>query len=32
MAATAAPTWAMYAGYELIENVARPGAEENIEN
>jgi starch synthase (maltosyl-transferring) len=32
IAATAAPTWAMYSGYELIENVARPGAEENIDN
>ncbi|WP_082495676.1 maltotransferase domain-containing protein [Agreia sp. Leaf335] len=32
IAATAAPTWAVYSGYELIENVARPGAEENIDN
>jgi starch synthase (maltosyl-transferring) len=32
LAATASPTWGMYAGYELIENVARPGSEENIDN
>lgn len=32
IAATAAPTWGMYAGYELVENVARPGSEENIDN
>ncbi len=32
IAATAVPTWGMYAGYELIENVARPGAEEAIDN
>ncbi|MEY2850027.1 MAG: hypothetical protein RI885_2694 [Actinomycetota bacterium] len=32
IAATAAPTWGVYSGYELIENVARPGAEENIDN
>jgi starch synthase (maltosyl-transferring) len=32
LAATAAPTWGMYAGFELIENVARPGSEENIDN
>ena len=32
VAATAGPTWGMYSGYELIENVARPGAEENIDN
>jgi starch synthase (maltosyl-transferring) len=32
IAATAAPTWGVYAGYELIENVARPGAEENIDS
>jgi starch synthase (maltosyl-transferring) len=32
IAATAAPTWAVYSGYELIENVARPGAEENIDS
>ena len=32
IAATAAPTYGVYAGYELYENVARPGAEENIDN
>ncbi|WP_375389631.1 maltotransferase domain-containing protein [uncultured Amnibacterium sp.] len=32
VAATAVPTWGVYSGYELIENVARPGAEENIDN
>lgn len=32
LAATAAPTWGVYAGFELFENVARPGAEENIDN
>lgn len=32
LAATASPSWGMYAGYELMENVARPGSEENIDN
>ena len=32
LAATASPTWGMYAGYELYESVARPGSEENIDN
>ncbi|MDY5584171.1 MAG: alpha-1,4-glucan--maltose-1-phosphate maltosyltransferase [Arcanobacterium sp.] len=32
LAATAAPTWGIYSGYELIENIARPGAEEQIDN
>jgi len=32
IAATAAPLWGVYAGYELLENVARPGSEENIDN
>lgn len=32
VAATAAPTWGVYAGFELFESVARPGAEENIDN
>lgn len=32
IAATASPTWGVYAGYELIESVARPGSEENIDN
>ncbi|WP_311245033.1 alpha-1,4-glucan--maltose-1-phosphate maltosyltransferase [Microbacterium sp. WCS2018Hpa-23] len=30
--ATAAPLYGVYAGYELFENVARPGSEENIDN
>lgn len=32
IASTASPTWGVYSGYELIENVARPGSEENIDN
>ncbi len=32
LAATASPNWAVYAGYELFEHVARPGSEENIDN
>src|SRR5690606_37230935 len=32
VAATAAPLYGVYAGYELFENVARPGSEENIDN
>ncbi|WP_026095813.1 maltotransferase domain-containing protein [Microbacterium sp. B19] len=32
LAATAAPTYGVYAGYELYENIARPGSEENIDN
>ncbi len=32
IAATASPTYGVYAGYELYENVARPGSEENIDN
>ncbi len=32
IAATGAPTYGVYAGYELYENVARPGSEENIDN
>ena len=32
VAATGSPTWGIYSGYELVENVARPGAEENIDN
>ena len=32
VAAMAAPLWGMYAGFELFESVARPGAEENIDN
>jgi starch synthase (maltosyl-transferring) len=32
LAATASPSWGVYAGYELFEHVARPGSEENIDN
>jgi starch synthase (maltosyl-transferring) len=32
VAATAAPLWGVYSGYELFEDVARPGSEENIDN
>ena len=32
LAATAAPSWGVYSGYELYEDVARPGSEENIDN
>ncbi|WP_264674007.1 alpha-1,4-glucan--maltose-1-phosphate maltosyltransferase [Planctomonas psychrotolerans] len=32
IAATGSPSWGIYSGYELVENVARPGAEENIDN
>ena len=32
IAATAGSTWGMYAGFELYESVARPGAEENIDS
>ncbi|HEY4225537.1 MAG TPA: alpha-1,4-glucan--maltose-1-phosphate maltosyltransferase [Pseudolysinimonas sp.] len=32
LAATASPSWGVYAGYELYENIARPGSEENIDN
>ena len=32
LAATGSPSWGVYAGYELVENVARPGSEENIDN
>jgi starch synthase (maltosyl-transferring) len=32
IAATSSPTWGVYSGYELFENVARPGSEENIDN
>ena len=32
LAATLVPTWGIYSGYELVENVARPGAEEQIDN
>jgi len=32
IAATAAPTWGVYSGFELCENVARSGAEEYVDN
>jgi starch synthase (maltosyl-transferring) len=32
LAATAAPLWGVYSGYELYEDVARPGSEENVDN
>ena len=32
LAAMATPNWGLYAGYELIESVARPGAEEHIDS
>ncbi|SFV25080.1 starch synthase (maltosyl-transferring) [Micrococcus terreus] len=32
LAALSNPLWGMYAGYELYEHVARPGAEEYIDN
>ena len=32
LAAMSTPSWGMYAGYELIECVARPGAEEHIDS
>ena len=32
LAATGSPTWGIYNGYELVENVPRPGVEEHIDN
>ena len=32
LAATAAPSWGMYAGFELFEAVARPGVDEHIDS
>ncbi|GAB3410812.1 alpha-1,4-glucan--maltose-1-phosphate maltosyltransferase [Schumannella luteola] len=32
LAATGGPLWGVYSGYELFEDVARPGSEENIDN
>ncbi len=32
LAATAAPTWGVYSGFELFEDVARAGSEENVDN
>ena len=32
LAATRRPTWGIYSGYELVEDVPRPGVEEQIDN
>lgn len=32
LAATGSPTWGIYSGYEFVENVARPGFEEQLDN
>jgi starch synthase (maltosyl-transferring) len=32
LASMLSPSWGMYSGYELFEHVARPGAEEYIDN
>jgi starch synthase (maltosyl-transferring) len=32
LAATAAPSWGVYSGFELFEDVARVGSEENVDN
>lgn len=32
LAATGAPTWGIYSGYELVEQVPRPGVDEQIDN
>ena len=32
LAATAVPSWGMYAGYELVESVARTGVEEHVDS
>ncbi|MDO5496016.1 MAG: alpha-1,4-glucan--maltose-1-phosphate maltosyltransferase [bacterium] len=32
LAATGCPTYGIYSGYEFVENVARPGVEEQIDN
>jgi starch synthase (maltosyl-transferring) len=32
LAAMLSPSWGIYAGYELFEHVARPGAEEYVDN
>jgi hypothetical protein len=32
VAATLSPSYGIYAGYELMEHVARPGADEQIDN
>jgi len=32
IASTASPSWGVYSGYELFEDVARQGSEENVDN
>jgi len=32
LAALGSPTWGIYSGYELVENVPRPGVEEQLDN
>jgi starch synthase (maltosyl-transferring) len=32
LAATMVPTYGIYTGYELVENIARPGVEEQLDN
>lgn len=32
LAATGSPSWGIYSGYELAENIARPGSEEQVDN
>jgi starch synthase (maltosyl-transferring) len=32
LAALGSPTWGIYSGYELVENVPRPGVEEQVDN
>ncbi|MCL2848464.1 MAG: alpha-1,4-glucan--maltose-1-phosphate maltosyltransferase [Micrococcales bacterium] len=32
LAAMGSPTWGIYSGYELVENVPRPGYEEQVDN
>lgn len=32
LAATGSPSWGIYSGYEFVENIPRPGVEEQIDN
>jgi len=32
LAATGSPSWGIYTGYEFVENIPRPGVEEQIDN
>lgn len=32
LAALGSPTWGIYSGYEMVENIQRPGSEEQIDN